>query len=212
MTHFFSVGIEECRFLVVTLDFWVIGFMVIAISAVAMISRIVSSRCKSSPFRNVKVDTVKFGLDFPSVTIRVDKREQELAYALWVELGTRKVALPFDEEYDVIVEIYDSWYAFFSMARKLMRDMPPSLSKGNDSLAAVTERILNDGMRPHLTRWQAEFRRWYERALGEPVNVERPPQEIQRGFPGYGELVADLKRANRVLMQYRDTLREIAGI
>lgn len=90
--------------------------------------------------------------------------------------------------------------------------MPPDLSKGSDSLAAVTGHILNDGMRPHLTRWQAEFRRWYKREIAEPKNAERSPQEVQRGFPGYDELVADLKRTNGILMRYRETLREIAGM
>lgn len=206
MTHLFSVGVEGCRFLVVTFDLRVIA----VVAAIVLVVHFVLPKCKVLPFRNVKVDAVKLGFDFPTVTIHVDRREQELAYALWVELGTRKAALPFDEEHDVIVEVYDSWYAFFGMARKLMRDMPPDLSKGGDSLTAVTERILNDGMRPHLTRWQAEFRRWYKRELDEPKNAGKAPQEIQRGFPGYDELVADLKRANGILMRYRETLREIA--
>jgi hypothetical protein len=209
VTHLFSVGVEGYRFFVVTLDLWMIGGIV---AVIALIARFVLPKCKALPFRNVKVDEVKLGFQLPSVTIRVDRREQELAYALWVELGTRKAALPFDEEHDVIVEVYDSWYAFFGMARKLMRDMPPDLSKGSDSLAAVTGHILNDGMRPHLTRWQAEFRRWYKREIAEPKNAERSPQEVQRGFPGYDELVADLKRTNGILMRYRETLREIAGM
>lgn len=119
MTHLFSVGVEGYRFFVVTLDLWMIGGIV---AVIALIARFVLPKCKALPFRNVKVDEVKLGFQLPSVTIRVDRREQELAYALWVELGTRKAALPFDEEHDVIVEVYDSWYAFFGMARKLMRD------------------------------------------------------------------------------------------
>ena len=208
MSQLFTVGIEGCRFLTLVFDLWAL----LAIVVVIMVARIAISRFNCFPFRNVKVDSVKLGFDFPSVTIRVDRRERELAYALWVELGTRKAALPFDEEHDVISEVYDSWYAFFGMARQLMREIPPENMKGANSLAVVTERILNEGMRPHLTRWQAEFRRWYKQALDDSSNAEKSPQEIQRQFSGYDELVADLERTNRVLMRYRDTLGEIAGI
>lgn len=211
MTPLFSVGVEGFRFLTVSIDLLTVA-IIIVVAVLVVIVRCLLTKYKVSPFRCVKVDSVKFGLDFPSVTIKVDRREQELAYALWVELGTRKAALPFDDEYDVIVEVYDSWYAFFSIARKLMREIPPDRLKGDDSLSVVTERILNKGMRPHLTRWQAEFRCWYKRALDEPANAEKSPQEIQRGFPGYEDLVADLKKTNDVLMRYRETLGEIADM
>ena len=207
MTPLFSVGVEGFRFLTVSIDLLTVA-IIIVVAVLAVIVRCLLAKYKAPLFRCVKVDSVKFGLDFPSVTIKVDRREQELAYALWVELGTRKAALPFDDEYDVIVEVYDSWYAFFSIARKLMREIPPDRLKGDDSLSVVTERILNKG----LTRWQAEFRRWYKRALDEPANAEKSPQEIQRGFPGYEDLVADLKKTNDVLMRYRETLREIADM
>lgn len=206
--HLFSVGVEGFRFLTVTFDLWTLLGVVVA----AVIVHFALSNCNVIPLRRVKIDSVKLGLEFPSVTIRVDRRQQELAYALWVELGTRKAALPFDEENDVIVEVYDSWYTFFGTARKLMREIPPEHLKGDNSLSAVTERILNDGMRPHLTKWQARFRRWYKYALDDQSNVGRSPQEIQREFPGYADLVADLKKTNDVLMRYRDTLREIADI
>ncbi len=155
------------------------------------------------------IDCMKIGFDFPSVTISVDRRERELAYALWVELGTRKAALPFDDEYDVISEVYDSWYAFFGIARELMREIPPQPAKGDSTLVFVTERILNEGMRPHLTRWQASFRRWYEQALADEANKGKSPQEIQRQFPEYQQLVDDLKRANGILQGYRRKLEEI---
>ena len=200
MTPLFSVGVEGFRFLAVSIDLLTVA-IIIVVAVLAVIVRCLLTKYKAPLFRCVKVDSVKFGLDFPSVTIKVDRREQELAYALWVELGTRKAALPFDDEYD-----------FFSIARKLMREIPPDRLKGDDSLSVVTERILNKGTRPHLTRWQAEFRRWYKRALDEPANAEKSPQEIQRGFPGYEDLVADLKKTNDVLMRYRETLREIADM
>lgn len=91
MTHLFSVGVEGYRFFVVTLDLWMIGGIV---AVIALIARFVLPKCKALPFRNVKVDEVKLGFQLPSVTIRVDRREQELAYALWVELGDEEGRAP----------------------------------------------------------------------------------------------------------------------
>ena len=39
-----------------------------------------------------------------------------------MELSTRKIAIPFDIENDVIDEVYDSWYNFFSTARELLKE------------------------------------------------------------------------------------------
>ncbi len=37
----------------------------------------------------------------------------EIAHKVYVELITRKVGIEFEEDKDVIIEIYNSWYAFF---------------------------------------------------------------------------------------------------
>lgn len=201
---------------VLSLEFedWALTMTVnlVALAVVVVIIAVVYcliGRFGNPPGRKIQVDSIRLGCGLPSLTIRIDRRERELAYALWVELGTRKAALPFDEEYDVISEVYNSWYKFFGIARELMREIPPQPSKGDDTLVFLTEKILNNGMRPHLTRWQAAFRRWYEQALADDANKGKSPQEIQREFPEYDELVADLKRTNEVLQGYRDTLGEI---
>lgn len=200
-----SLGFEDCGVLTVTVNLVALAGVI----AIAVVAYRLFGRFGILPGRKIQVDSIKLGCGFPSFTIRVDRRERELAYALWVELGTRKAALPFDDEYDVISEVYDSWYTFFCAARELMRQIPPRPSKGDDTLVFLTEEILNNGMRPHLTRWQAAFRRWYEQALAAEANKGKSPQEIQREFPEYDELVAELKRANETLQGYRDTLGDI---
>lgn len=201
----FSLTLTDWHQLTFTADLAVVA--VVAILVVAI--RWVIGKIQGSAGRAYTIDCLSLGFDGPSVTIRADNRERELAYALWVELGTRKAALPFEEEYDVIVEVYDSWYTFFGTARELMRDIPPKLLKGNSSLVYVTEAILNKGLRPHLTHWQAAFRCWYAQALELEENKGRTPQEIQRDYPQYEELVADLKRTNDILIKYRDELARI---
>jgi len=48
----------------------------------------------------------------------------QIAHQIWTELVTRKAAIPFNPKDDVIVEVYDSWYALFQRTRQLIGDIP----------------------------------------------------------------------------------------
>jgi len=71
-------------------------------------------------------------------------------------------------------------------------------------------RVQNDGLRPHLTRWQADFRKWWDRANRLEQNAATSPQEIQRQYPRYAALVDDLKTTNTELSKFADELLGIA--
>jgi hypothetical protein len=58
-------------------------------------------------------------------------------------------------------------------------------------------------IRPHLTEWQARFRRWYEREGDKEADAAVAPQDIQRRYPRYEELKADMEKVNQRLMRYR---------
>jgi len=123
---------------------------------------------------------------------------------------TRKAALPIDVEHDVIVEIYDSWYALFGRVRQLISDIPGHMlrrEKSTQALVKIATQTLNNGLRPHLTRWQARFRHWYENC---PEQMRKDcPQDCQRQFPQYSLLVDDIKRVNQQLIQYAGELEKI---
>lgn len=124
---------------------------------------------------------------------------------------TRKAALPFDKDHDVISEVYDSWYALFQGMRSLTKTIPAEKvrgSKDTQELVRLLVDALNKGLRPHLTKWQARFRHWYENALKK--STEKSPQEIQRDFPQYQELVDELTKVNKQLVEYADVIRRIA--
>lgn len=147
------------------------------------------------------------------IRIKPNHENVQIAHQAWVELMTRKAALPFDDDYDVVVEVYDSYYQLFGRLRDLAKSIPAQkLRQCSDTrrLVDVMVRVLNQGLRPHLTRWQARFRRWYDGALGESSNKGKSPQEIQKQFPDYAALVADLKALQINVVKYGEFLREIA--
>ncbi len=143
--------------------------------------------------------------------IKPDFQDIQIAHKAWVELATRKAGLPFDTENDVIIEIYNSWYALFGELRDLAKQIPAEKvrsSKDTRKLVYLLVEALNQGLRPHLTRWQAKFRRWYEEEVKQ--NFNSTPQEIQKKYPQYEVLVTDLRDVNIELMNYTEFIRKIA--
>ena len=162
--------------------------------------------------RSRRLRVTEVTLTLPWVTLRIERNRQtaELAHEAYVELITRKAALKFDEENDVLTEIYDSWYELFGEVRRLTRQIDaddlaanPDLRRLHDLLVAV----LNEGLRPHLTRWHARFRGWYTTEADRRPDAS--PQDIQRAYPAYDELVASLLVANRLLIELAAKLREL---
>lgn len=156
--------------------------------------------------RSISVDQASIGIGNSSIMLKLNKKDQEIAYKLWVELSTRKIGLPYDEENDVIVEVYDSWYSFFKIARDLLKDIPAERLAYSGELVELTQKVLNDGLRPHLTRWQARYRKWEKQASEK----EGTPQDIQKCYPEYAELIQDLRNTNQKMINYKDLMYKIA--
>lgn len=156
-----------------------------------------------------EIDSAELGLGNHKVSFRPNDTDRQIAYSIWVELSTRKIGLPIDAEDDVIAEIYDSWYAFFAVTRELIKDIPVSKVRGSSTskIIDLSVEVLNEGLRPHLTKWQARFRHWYERKMDHKADAE--PQELQKQFPAYDELVEDMLAVNKRLITYRKKMNEL---
>lgn len=111
--------------------------------------------------KKIDVDEIKLGIGQSSITVKYNNKEREIAYKLWAELNTRKIGLEFDEKNDVIIKIYDSWYQCFCITREVLKEIPANRIEFSVQLIELITNILNKGLRPHLTKWQADFRRWY---------------------------------------------------
>ena len=157
--------------------------------------------------KSMSIEEFNLGIGNSMVKLVYNKKDQEVAYKLWVELSTRKIGLPFDEENDVIVEVYDSWYEFFKIARATLKEIPAERIPYSNDLITLTEKVLNEGLRPHLTKWQAKFRSWYKNASN---NGELSPQEIQNQYSDINLLISDLKETNEHMIEYTRLMRKIA--
>lgn len=136
----------------------------------------------------------------------------EIAHKIYVELITRKAAIEIDETNDVITEVYNSWYNLFQITRDELKQLSGHLLINNqtsgDLITLLTD-ILNKGLRPHLTEHQARFRKWYQEALEKEGNKGKSPQEIQREYDNYNQLVKSMKQVNKLLINYANQLQLI---
>lgn len=176
----------------------------------AIISKVIKYIINYSRKQSINIDEIELGIGNSHITMKYDAKDKEIAYKLWIELNTRKIGLQYDEEDDVLVEIYDSWYKFFEIARELLKEMPQSKFASTPQLIELSLKILNIGLRPHLTKWQAKYRKWYAIEIEKQENADKTPQEIQKKYLHYVELVDDLKITNQRMMEYKELLYEIA--
>ncbi|MBP1629573.1 MAG: hypothetical protein H6Q15_466 [Bacteroidetes bacterium] len=150
----------------------------------------------------------------PKMTFKVERNYENLYIAnrIYIELTTRKAAIPIDENNDSIEEIYNSWYKLFGIIRDEIKTVPGKYLKDHDStkaLIGLTRKILNDGLRPHLTEHQARFRNWLEKAKSDPNNLNLSPQDLQKKYPDYEKLVTSMKAVNVILIKYAEELDKL---
>jgi hypothetical protein len=86
----------------------------VAISAIVVAALLIVLRLRNGGLlaRNFEIDQAEIGVGTSRFRFKPNITDRQVAYAIWVELSTRKIGLPIDLNHDVIVEIYDSWYNF----------------------------------------------------------------------------------------------------
>lgn len=186
---------------------WVLGIVFVVLVAILVI-RLVLSRVGIADY---EIDEAELGIGDQKIKLRPNVVDKQIAYKIWVELSTRKIGLPIELDNDVISEVYDSWFSFFSVTRELIKDVPVSKfqRKETEMIIRLSIDVLNYGLRPHLTQWQARYRRWYEHELGVSGNHDIEPQALQKKYPRYEELSADLLAVNKRLIGYRNRMYRI---
>ncbi|HII01675.1 TPA: hypothetical protein HA351_08530 [Methanosarcinaceae archaeon] len=185
------------------LSFWFI-LLVIILALLYM--------CMHKDKNNFDSTELKFNVKLFTYSCKIQRNYEnlEIAHKIYTELTTRKAALTIDPDKDVIKEIYDSWYALFKITREEMKNLSGKCLRDNKSqeLIELATKILNEGLRPHLTTYQAKFRKWYEEELEKPENRGKSPQDVQKNFPEYKELVESMKEVNQLLIEYSQQLHK----
>jgi hypothetical protein len=188
-----------------------IGYFLLALVALTLFLLLFWRRIASHFKSDVELE-IKLG-GIGKVTIKPNHQVKQVAHQAWVELNTRKAGLPIDEKNDVISDIYKSWYQLFGEIRTLTRNIPAA--KLNDPntrrLVELLIDTLNNGLRPHLTKWRAKYEWWYEKAVTKSKEEELTPQDIQSQYPEYKDLVEDMLKINKQLVQYTKEIKKLVN-
>ena len=158
-----------------------------------------------------KSQEVSLSFKGPTVRLVPDDEVARIAHQAWAELASRKAGILVEDD-DVIVEVYNSWYALFGALRQLVKEVPVSaLHRSSDAktLLDMLMATINEGLRPHLTKYQARFRSWWK-SSADSASEALSPQERQREYPEYEELFADMREVNRNLIKLAESLRRLA--
>lgn len=186
-----------------------ISFLAVAVIAVAAIIFLVLPLRKH--FMADSMD-LSFDAKLLKCTYHLERNYEnlEIAHRIYTELVTRKAAIPIEPEHDVIKEVYDSWYALFNVTREEIKNLSGKSLKTDhcDELVSMSIDILNKGLRPHLTAYQAKFRKWYSLELEKPENMYKSPQQIQQSYPMYNELIQSMQEVNELLISYSANLKQ----
>jgi hypothetical protein len=189
-------------------------WLVVAITFLVVVAYLlIKWKYFNNRYSEFEINEAEIGIGKNKVKIKPNDQDLQIAYQLWVELSTRKIGLPIEKDHDVVVELYNSWYEFFRIARELVKTVPVKKVRANSStqeLIDVSFKILNEALRPHLTMWQARFRSWYQ--IEQESNPNLSPQELQRAYPKYEELEKDMLRVNEILISYKKLLENLINV
>jgi hypothetical protein len=193
-------------------NWYILGIAILFITIFYILKYFRNKNKNKNIIQNKVPKEIKIGLKDTSITYSIIRSYEniEIAHKIYIELITRKAAIPIDKEKDVIKEIYDSWYILFQITRDEAKKIPGSLLSENitKQLIEMSSTILNQGLRPHLTEYQAKFRRWYANSLEKEENKGKSPQEIQKEYPEYESLIKSMLEVNQILIDYSKQLEK----
>lgn len=199
---------KETSNVVFSLNLWILGVTLLIVLLIYAIVKFYNKKQTiEKKFELVKLNYKLGGVEVEYNIVR-NFQNIEIAHKIYVELVTRKAAIEIEEHRDVIVEIYNSWYSIFQSTRDELKSMNGELLKKNEAskeLIRLLTDILNKALRPHLTEYQAKYRKWYDEQLKYNENLS--PQDIQKKYDDIEPLMKSMKEVNSTLIDYSEQLK-----
>lgn len=169
---------------------------------------------KSNKRKSLYVTEVDFevgvGIGKQNIKLVYDDKDKQIAYQLWVEICTRKIGVEWNDDTDIVIELFNSWHDFFGIARNLIKDIPVRSYmniSNEENIVDLSIKMLNNVLRPTLTKWHAGFIKWYNTQINTD---DRIPQEIQRSYKDYDQMIKEIKDLYHSMSYYINALYKIA--
>jgi len=155
----------------------------------------------------LKQVTVSLPFGIGSASWEADPTERNAAWELYVELVTRVAVQSLSPDTGTLREAMNSLYTLFGSTREILRKAGPDVGASRDSVGGIAIAVLNNGLRPFLSKWHPLLQEWEEtKAPGVSVQTHEKAweQEVQ--------LRSELESLRQDLEQYANSLADIAGV
>jgi len=155
----------------------------------------------------LKQVTVSLPFGIGSASWEADPTERNAAWELYVELVTRVAVQSLSPDTGTLREAMNSLYTLFGSTREILRKAGPDVGASRDSVGGIAIAVLNNGLRPFLSKWHPLLQEWeVTKAPGVSVQTHEKAweQEVQ--------LRSELESLRQDLEQYANSLADIAGV
>jgi hypothetical protein len=156
----------------------------------------------------LKQVTVNIPFGIGSASWESDPTERNAAWELYVELVTRIAVQSLDPNVGLIREALNSLYSLFSSTREILRKAGPKVGASKSSVGGIAIAVLNQGLRPFLSKWHPELQEWEAQ---KPMGVSAKSHEH-----AWTEKITLLRQELEVLRKelavYAQALAVIAGV
>ena len=104
-------------------------------------------------------------------------------------------------------EALNSLYSLFASTRDILRKAGPDVGAAKDSVGGIAIAVLNNGLRPFLSKWHPLLQVW--ETLRDP---KVSPQEHEKKWSDEMVLRGEMEALRKDLEVYAEALAEIAGV
>jgi hypothetical protein len=154
----------------------------------------------------------EIAVDLPGVSfsLNVAKNDRMAAWRIYSQINTRVAAVDFNEDYDSALYVHQSLYKVFDFIRDEIGNIPVEKIQRDktDDTVKFYMSILNDGLRPHLSKWHIPLQKWVDNE--QKKHPDLSVIEIEKTFPQRKELLESLRSMNARMKAYADKLLLIA--
>ena len=149
--------------------------------------------------------SLPFGID--SAKWQADPTEQNAAWSLYVELVTRIAVQSLGTEQGLLREALNSLYTLFGTTREVLKSAGPKVGASRHSVGGIAIAVLNNGLRPFMTRWHPTLEEWEVQRLN---NLSKKAHE--QNWSEGAQMRQELVELRNDLEQYAIALAAIAGV
>ncbi|MDV2503808.1 MAG: hypothetical protein RX318_07620 [bacterium] len=140
------------------------------------------------------------------VTFRINV-ERQAAWKLYVELNTRITTQPLKGSEGFLREALSSLHAVFGITREILKEAGPEVAEDDESLGFYAMEILNQVLRPVLTKWHPALSYWEEQR-----DPKVSPIEHEQKWKDAKALRRELNATRKTLLGYCEALAILAGV